>query len=378
MNTIIQFKCANCGKEIECRMDRLPVCDCGFTRAIQPDDIYAKCFFRNGGVDKVVLIKRNLLIKILSTPEDMIKNLIDVPIEDDRRVYTKCYIDLVYHRDQVENYTANEIVLHSLYFDNSEVYKYLFKKEFYSICRAMINVGREFLGFESNTEKERLDVLGAYITEQMNYQQLYTGLICCLKGIEVRHSYLIQDLELDQTYLPMLKRFEIEYDVTVDKMYKDLAEILKMERRGIEALRIFEDYHRMRQDMQLLFDMDFDNIDGFENRYSMIKRMYNENLHNGHLGTEFYKLVFEEDYQSIMYNGLIIKRVGSKEIDLINEQYLRVPQVLDEPIVAVCDTNGIPITLVTNEAGKIKINGINNDTIKSAINFYLDQIGYGD
>ena len=114
----------------------------------------------------------------------------------------------------------------------------------------------------------------------MNYQQLYTGLICCLKGIEVRHSYLIQDLELDQTYLPMLKRFEIEYDVTVDKMYKDLAEILKMERRGIEALRIFEDYHRMRQDMQLLFDMDFDNIDGFENRYSMIKRMYNENLHN--------------------------------------------------------------------------------------------------
>ena len=206
--------------------------------------------------------------------------LIDVPIEDDRRVYTKCYIDLVYHRDQVENYTANEIVLHSLYFDNSEVYKYLFKKEFYSICRAMINVGREFLGFESNTEKERLDVLGAYITEQMNYQQLYTGLICCLKGIEVRHSYLIQDLELDQTYLPMLKRFEIEYDVTVDKMYKDLAEILKMERRGIEALRIFEDYHRMRQDMQLLFDMDFDNIDGFENRYSMIKRMYNENLHN--------------------------------------------------------------------------------------------------
>ena len=48
----------------------------------------------------------------------------------------------------------------------------------------MINVGREFLGFESNTEKERLDVLGAYITEQMNYQQLYTGLICCLKGLK--------------------------------------------------------------------------------------------------------------------------------------------------------------------------------------------------
>ena len=148
--------------------------------------------------------------------------------------------------------------------------------------------------------------------------------------------------------------------------------------RGTKAVSLLLEYHSMRADLQFFFGMDFAHVKGLGQRYYKTKRKYLEYLHNGDLGVAYYKLAFAEDYQSIIYSDYIIKRIGTKEIDHINSKYLKIPKGLEKPIIAVYDSDGAPITFVLYEHGKINIVGVNNDTIKAAINHYLDYIKYGD
>ena len=124
--------------------------------------------------------------------------------------------------------------------------------------------------------------------------------------------------------------------------------------------------------------MDFAHEKECEKRYIKTKRKYVEYLDSGRLGTAYYKMLFDEEYPSIVYYDLKVKRIGAKEIDHINSKYLKIPKLLDEPIIAVYDSDGAPITFVLYEHGKINIVGVNNDTIKTAINHYLDYIKFGD
>ena len=375
MNIKIMEKCCNCGANITHRADRLAVCTCGHTIALTQNDEYAVCNYNNDKISSIAIYMRGLLIKVLSDPDEIVLHLIDYPIKDDREVYHNALGASV---KEFEDYTANEMILHILHMQNSEVYQMLFAKGFFKVCRAVINIGREFMNFESNEECNRLDKLGDYITKQMSYQQLYNGLVCCIKGVEIKHCLILNELELNPSYLSLFKSFDSEFDVSLVEVFTDLKKIYKMGLRGTKAISLIMDYYRMRQDLQFFFGMDFAHEKEFEKRYIKTKRKYVEYLDSGRLGTAYYKMLFNEEYPSIVYYDLKVKRIGAKEIDHINSKYLKIPKVLDEPIIAVYDSDGAPISYVLYEHGKINIVGVNNDTIKTAINHYLDYIKYGD
>lgn len=366
---ILNVYCLNCKRHFTSREDRFPVCTCGNTIPIIDNEPFARLNINNSERSiSIIEGSRETLYPISNVP-DLIRTLPGLSFECDGDVANLLLSEMPLHRNAVFSYSASELFLHSFYYQNSNVYKWLFDNKRYKETKALLG-GKKVPDIQCSEPIESIGSWSGYSPDSMSPEAIRFAIDYYLCGWKYNDA-----VNMIESGIPVVSFINVfaETKFTYDEIKRYIGELNKVCITGDEAIRNIVEFNALKTELETVIGTRFD--EELPIHMNLHIARINMNLYRklGMISYRHYLADFDNSYESYNCAGYLIKPLG---VDDVKEFAIGSfpEETLSSPILGVYNNESKLLTMVAKTKGSLKVSGELNDGIRIALNEFFDKI----
>lgn len=362
--------CANCKKTFGSRLDRFPICSCGNTISITGDKPYVVFDAKKDPTIITIISGDEKRIIPVDDEQQIIESIVNLPFEGERALKEILLSEMPSHRHRLTDYTVSELVLHSLYYSNSDIYRDIFDAGIMKAAKAILS-GKKFRTYKNKNIKYNILINKDICHNDYNsYEEILIMIDCIINEYPdyVKNILIQSKVDIDM-YNDLVRSTVFEPDVIV----KFLGELQSISITGKEAADCIKEFDIYSNDLQKYFGMEYNYDTPIYTNHHHAKLVYNMHKKTGLLNYRKYCSNNMKQYKTYNINDFEVKFINSTDAQSLPVGLFPEDEVTS-PIIGVYK-DGILISAVVNISGKIMINGNQSDLIKLTLNTFLDVTG---
>lgn len=360
-----QCQCLYCGKTISYKPNRFPICSCGHTIPMSPTVPYGKLFLSQ---NKISIISEGTVRDIdLDNEKEIITEIVGLSFYNEKSMKKMLLAEMSDQKKQLSEYTVSEIILHSLYYNRSDIYKILFDKKI-SVAKALL-IGKKYRCFQNSTQKYDF-IYNRYFDHHWDSPEAFLIMLdCFLDGYPdyIKDVLINSHVSVDQ-YKVLIDKTQIDPNIII----KYLGELQSVSITGDEAIQYIVDYNVYSKATQQWFGMQYNDANPIYSNYYLAKLTYTMHRNTGLLNVRMYAANNDHVYSNYTINGYNVKMLDASEALGLPIGFFPREKVT-APIIGVYKSD-VLISAIINCSGNIIIQGNQSDDVKQTINEFLDQI----